>query len=346
MNTTSRILVAESHVPFVTDGADLHSRALREQLQRRGYEVEAVALPFRGDKAHLLSHASAWRLLELSSSNARPVDLLIATRFPTYFARHPRKVVWLMHQHRPAYDLYGTAYSDFTGDETDTQLRQQLIALDSRMLGECRRIFTNAQNPADRLARFNGISAKPLYHPPPLAERLHPGPYGDYVLVVGRLEPLKRIDLAARAMAHVLPTLRLVIVGDGSQRGAVERAAVESGAGGRIEFTGPVWGDDLARLYSGALAVVYTPFDEDYGYVTLEAFLAAKPVITAHDSGGPLEFVRDGESGLICDPDPYAIAGAINRLAADRNLAERLGRAGQSRARMITWDGVIEQLVG
>jgi glycosyltransferase involved in cell wall biosynthesis len=91
---------------------------------------------------------------------------------------------------------------------------------------------------------------------------------------------------------------------------------------------------------------VYTPFDEDYGYVTLEAFLAAKPVITAHDSGGPLEFVRDGENGLICEPDAQAIAGAINHLAADRSLAERLGRAGQSRARMITWDGVIEQLIG
>ena len=100
------------------------------------------------------------------------------------------------------------------------------------------------------------------------------------------------------------------------------------------------------RLYADALAVIYVPFDEDYGYVTLEGFLAAKPVVTARDSGGPLEFVSDGTNGFVCDPDPTAIAAAVARLAADRPLAERLGRAGERTARAITWDGVIEQLVG
>ena len=92
--------------------------------------------------------------------------------------------------------------------------------------------------------------------------------------------------------------------------------------------------------------MLYAPFDEDYGYVTLEAFLAARPVITATDSGGPLEFVKDGTNGFICDPQADAIAIAINRFAADRSLAERFGRAGRDVARSITWDGVIEQLLG
>ena len=106
-----------------------------------------------------------------------------------------------------------------------------------------------------------------------------------------------------------------------------------------------MWGDSVADLYAGARGVLYAPFDEDYGYVTLEAFLAARPVITAKDSGGPLEFVRDGVNGFVCDVDAMALAAAINRLA-DRSLAERLGRAGQSVARTITWDGVIEHLLG
>jgi len=185
-----------------------------------------------------------------------------------------------------------------------------------------------------------------LYHPPPIADRLREGRYGDYVLVVSRLEPLKRVDLAIRAMAHIPAPVRLVIVGDGSQRAALERDAAQSGAGDRIEFAGAVWGDAVASLYADALAVLYAPFDEDYGYVTLEAFLAAKPVITATDSGGPLEFVVDGASGFVCDPDPRAMAAAVGRLAADRALAERLGRAGRSVAQAITWDGVIEQLLG
>jgi glycosyltransferase involved in cell wall biosynthesis len=214
------------------------------------------------------------------------------------------------------------------------------------MLGECRRVFANARNTADRLARFNGVAAQPLYHPPPLAERLHPGTYGDYVLAVGRLESVKRPELAIRALAHVPPPTRLVVVGDGSQRAAAERAAVESGVGARVRFLGAIGGDELVALYAGALAVVYAPFDEDYGYVTLESFLSATPVITATDSGGPLEFVVDGANGFVCAPEPPAIAAAIARLAGDRQIAARLGHAGRVSARAITWDGVVEQLIG
>ena len=341
-----RILVAEARVPFARDGAELHALALVAELRRRGHDAESVALPFRAHKSELLDQACAWRMLNLSSSNGRPIDLLIATRFPTWFVRHPRKVAWVMHQHRPAYELFGTEYSDFTDSDDDDRLRQQIIDLDSRMLGECGRIVTNARNTADRLKRFNGIEARPLYHPPPIADRLREGMYGDYVLVVARLEALKRVGLVINAMAHVPAPVRLIVVGDGSQRAALERDAAQSGAGSRIEFTGAVWGDAVADLYADALAVVYAPFDEDYGYVTLEAFLAAKAVITATDSGGPLEFVVDGTNGFVSEPDPRAIAAAINRLAADRLLAERLGRAGRCVAQTIGWNGVVEELLG
>jgi glycosyltransferase involved in cell wall biosynthesis len=240
--------------------------------------------------------------------------------------------------------LHGTPYSDFTN--ADCLLRQRLIELDSRMLAECTRIFTNAKNTASRLQRFNGLSGTPLYHPPPLAALTREGPYGDYVLVVSRLEPIKRVGLAVRAMTDIGPPIRLIVVGDGSERDAIAQMAAASDAAGRIEIRGAVWGEDLARLYSGALAVIYPPFDEDYGYVTLEAFLSAKPVITATDSGGTLEFVRDGENGFVCMPDPALIGQAIARLAADRQLAARLGANGRALAQTVTWDGVVEQLLG
>ena len=185
-----------------------------------------------------------------------------------------------------------------------------------------------------------------MYHPPPLAGRLREGAYGDYLLAVARLEPLKRIDLVLRGMAHVASPVRLVIVGDGSRRMQLEREAAALRVGHRVTFAGSLWGEPVADLYAGALGVVYAPFDEDYGYVTLEAFLAAKPVITTTDAGGPLEFVRDGLNGLVCEPTSTALAAAIDRLAADRALAERLGHAGRHVAQTITWDGVIEQLLG
>jgi glycosyltransferase involved in cell wall biosynthesis len=342
-----RIIVADAQVPFVHGGAELHVRALVDVLRRRGYETDIVALPFRGQpKEELLAQAAAWRLLDLSSSNAQPVDLLIATRFPTYFARHPRKVAWVIHQHRAAYELCGTEFSDFQHTELDVGLRKRLFELDARMLGECRHVFANSRNTAQRLQTFNGVAAEGLYHPPPFADRLQSGPYGTYVLVVGRLERVKRVDLAIRALAHVPSPITLIVAGDGSERASTERIAVECGVRDRVTFQGRVDGDALARLYAGALAVIYAPFDEDYGYVTLEAFLSSKPVVTCSDSGGTLEFVVDGENGFVCAPEPASVGAAVSRLAADRALAARLGAAGLARARQITWDGVVERLLG
>lgn len=339
------ILVCEAQVPFVHGGAEVHVRELVRELRARGYEAELVSVPFKWyPKEEILPHAAAWRLLDLSESNGRPVDLVIASKFPTYFVRHARKVAWLIHQYRAAYELCGTPYSDFQHTELDVGLRDTLIRLDTEMLGECRAIFTNARNTAARLAKFNGLAAEALYHPSRLSGRLKPGPYGDYVLSVGRIESVKRVDLAVRALARV-PGLRLIVAGDGTQRANVERAAQETGVGDRVLFAGTVADDELVELYAGALGVVYPPFDEDFGYVTLEAFLARKPVITCTDSGGPNEFVVDGVNGWVCEPRPESVAEAMGRLVADRRRAAALGDAGHDVARTITWAGVIEKLV-
>jgi glycosyltransferase involved in cell wall biosynthesis len=339
------ILVCEAQVPFVHGGAEVHVRELLRELRARGYEAELVSLPFKWyPKEEILPHAAAWRLLDLSESNGRPIDLVIASKFPTYFVRHPRKVAWLIHQYRAAYELCGTPYSDFQHTEADVGLRDTLIRLDTDMLGECRAIFTNARNTASRLKKFNGLAAEALYHPSRLTNRLRPGPYGDYVLSVGRIESVKRVDLAVRALAHV-KGVRLVVAGNGTQRANVERAAIEAGVGDRVTFLGTVVDDELIELYAGALAVIYPPYDEDYGYVTLEAFLARKPLVTCADSGGPNEFVVDGVNGWVCEPQPEALAAAIARLDADRGRAAAMGDAGHDVARRVTWDGVIEKLV-
>jgi glycosyltransferase involved in cell wall biosynthesis len=344
--TVRTVLVCEAQVPFVHGGAEVHVRQLVRELRHRGFMAELVSLPFKWyPKEEILPHAAAWRLLDLSEANGRPVDLLIASKFPTYFARHPNKVAWLIHQYRAAYELCGTEYSDFAHTELDLGLRNSLMQLDTRNLAECRRIFANARNTAGRLAKYNGLQAEPLYHPPQLAPRLVAGPYGNYVLSVGRIESVKRVDLIIKAMAGVDPGIRLVIAGDGTQRMNAERAAEEAGVADRVTFLGSVGDDDLIGLYAEALAVVYPPFDEDFGYVTLEAFLARKPVITCSDSGGPNEFVVDGENGFVCAPVPEELSAAINRLAADRGFAARMGDAGHDVATRITWDGVIEKLV-
>jgi glycosyltransferase involved in cell wall biosynthesis len=340
------VVVCEAQVPFVEGGAEKHVRALVEQLRWAGYLAERVAVPFKWyPKSEILAHAAAWRLLDLSESNGRPIDLVIGTKFPSYFVRHPNKVAWLIHQYRAAYELCGTEYSDLDHVEGDVGLRATLIDLDTRMLGECRRIYTNAGNTAARLRKFNGLEAEALYHPPHLASELKAGPYGDYVLGVGRLETVKRPDLAIQAMRLVDPPVRLLLVGEGTQRANLEALAEQLGVADRVKFLDAVPDEGLIELYAEALAVVYPPFDEDFGYVTLESFLSRKPVITATDSGGPLEFVIDGVNGAIVPPQPDAVAEAINRYAANRSLAASHGAAGHARASLVTWDGVIEKLV-
>ena len=284
-------------------------------------------------------------MIDLTESNGEPVDLVIATKFPTYFVRHPRKVTWLFHQYRAIYELCGGPYSEFAHSEADVKLRDHLIQLDGAALAESKKLFSIAKNTSARLAKYNGLTAEPLYHPPPLAGRLKPGASDNYVFSAGRLELTKRVDLILQALARTRSDVRLVVAGEGPLRQKLAALATELGVDNRVTFTGIVDEPQLVNLYAGALAVVFPPFDEDYGYITLEAFLARKPVITTTDSGGPLEFVEDDVTGLVADPTADAIAAAIDRLAGDRQRAARLGDAGFERARGITWDTVIDRLL-
>jgi len=340
------VAVCEAQVPFIHGGAEYLVRELVRQFQIAGYETERVSVPFKWyPKTELLRHAAAWRLLDLSETNGRPIDLAVATKFPTYFVRHPRKVTWLLHQHRAAYELAGTIYGDFEHTDEDVSLRAHLMTLDSEMLGESRRLYSIARNTAARAARFNNLSVDVLYHPPRLADRMHAGPYGNYVLSVGRLETIKRVDLAIHALAHAPSDVTLVVAGTGSQDAPLRALAVSLGLDARVRFVGNVDDDALIELYAGALAVVFPPFDEDFGYVTLEAFLAHKAVVTTTDAGEPTEFVTDDVNGYVTEATAEAIGAAFARLA-DRAHAQRLGDAGYERARTITWMGVVEQLVG
>jgi glycosyltransferase involved in cell wall biosynthesis len=342
-----RVLILEAQTPFVQGGAEILVRQLAGALRERGYEADIVSIPFRDEpREELMAHAAAWRLVDVSQSLGRPVDLAIATKFPTYFARHSAKVTWLVHQYRAAYELCGTPFSSFDHSERDVGLRKRLIELDTRMLGECVGLFSIARTVSARLEKFNGLVAEPLYHPPKLASRLKPGPYGDYMLTVARLEHVKRVDLAIQAFQHVDRSLRLVVAGDGSVKPRLEATIDELGLRHRVSLLGRVSDEQLIDLYAGARGVLFAPYDEDYGYVTLEGFLARKPVVTASDSGGTLEFVDDGTNGIVTAPDAGAIAAAVNRLAADPRLAARLGDHGYERARTVTWDGVVERLVG
>lgn len=341
-----RIVVAATQVPFESGGAEWHADALVAQLEARGHAVELVRLPFQWDpREAALRSALAWRLLDFSQSGGRPIDLLIATRFPSYVARHPAKVVWLFHQFRQAYDLHESGVDGFPDTPEGRVLRSHVIELDNAALRECRRIYTTSRNNVARLQRFNQLEAQVLRLPLVDPERFRCDGYEPFVLSVGRLVSLKRTDLLVRALRHLPERFVAVVAGEGPERAALERLAQDTGVASRVRFVGRVDDEQLRGLYARAGAVYYAPWDEDYGLVTLEAFHARKPVVTTSDSGGPLEFVAHEETGLVAEPTPEAVAAALGRVLGDAGLASKLGSAAWASVQELSWDEVVKALV-
>ncbi|HSD27993.1 MAG TPA: glycosyltransferase family 4 protein [Vicinamibacteria bacterium] len=340
------VLVCAVQAPFVTGGAEILVEELRQNLARRGFKVDVASVPFKWyPVSEIVRQALAWRLLDVTESNGTPVDLVIPTKFPSYLVRHPRKVAWLFHQHREAYDLFGTPYGSFSDRPEHAQVREAIVAMDEAAISECREVFTISRNVADRLSRYNGLVGTPLYPPPHHLGRYRKAGFGDFLFYAGRLDRLKRLDLAIDAMKRAGPGARLKIAGAGPLEGELRKQVAGLGVADRVEFLGFVSADDLVDLYARCRAAYYAPLNEDYGYVTVEAFLSGKPVLTTVDAGGPLEFVTDGVTGVVTGADPEAVAEGIDRIfALPQARLEEMGEAGRERVSGISWDHVIDRL--
>jgi glycosyltransferase involved in cell wall biosynthesis len=337
-----RVVVAAPQVPFVRGGAELMAEGLTVALRARGHEAEIVTIPFKWyPGTRVLDQALLWRLADLTEADGRPIDRVIATKFPAYCVRHPNKVAWVLHQFRQAYDYDRTDLGQFGESPEDRATRRAVARLDEVALGEARKVFATSRTVADRLKQFNGIDAAVLPHPPQSLSYREAEPEG-YVLSVNRLDRAKRIDLLIEA-AKREPSLRIVIAGEGPDRARLEGLA--SGLDGQVRFAGRVDDEELTDLYARSLAVYYAPIDEDFGMVPYEAFLSGKPVVTALDAGGPLEVVHDRETGVVTAPEPEAIAQACTYLAAHVDEAKAWGRAGRVLAERVTWDACIDALL-
>jgi glycosyltransferase involved in cell wall biosynthesis len=338
-----RILVTASHAPFLHGGGERHVDNLCAALRTGGHEVALLRLPFKFAPESDIERAMAFcDGYDLSAPNGQHVDRVISLQFPGYGMRHPRHVVWLMHQHRAAYEL-------FDPDEATPalrQLREKIVDYDRRALSGVTRIFANSRRVATRLSHYNGLDSTPLYHPPPGAELLYHDDAWDYVFYPSRLESLKRQDLLIAAARLVTTGTKILIGGEGPQRERYERLIEQHALGDKVRLLGAFTEAERITLYAHALAVVFPAFDEDLGYVPLEAMYAAKPVVTCTDSGGPLEFVAHGETGEIVDPTPAALAAAIDRLAAHPDRARAMGEAGRERilAMELSWPRVVAAL--
>lgn len=338
------ILVPRVKAPFIAGGSDFHINGLLRALNEHGHNVDTVEIPFKFfPSAFIESLMDFCAQLDFNSFSGYPVDRLICLQFPAYYIQHDHKCIWLMHQHRSVYDLY-----DEKNSEKDVRaLRNKIVDEDTIHIKSANKLFANSRNVANRLNKYNDIDAEPLYHPPFGVDRFYCNHQLPYIFYPSRHEDLKRQDLLIEALQYTKTPVKVFIAGDGGQTGRYRQMIMRMALESKVRLIGKISEAEKIAWYANCLAVFFGPYDEDYGYVTLEAMLSAKPVITCKDSGGPLEFVKDQETGFVTAPNAEEIAEKLDWLFLNPYKAELMGQNGRQKyfEMNITWDNVVEKLL-
>jgi glycosyltransferase involved in cell wall biosynthesis len=342
------VLVLNNMVPFIRGGAELLADNLLQNFNAtRGIRAELVRIPFKWDPAERLID----EILICRSMRLHETDLIIGLKFPAYLVPHNRKRLWLLHQYRQAYDLWDAGQSNIPNTPRGREIRQAVIEADNHCFPDCEKILAT-RLVANRLLHYNGFDSEIMMAPLNDPELFTGGDYGSHVFCGGRINAGKRQHLLVEAMRFTRSKIKLVVAGpaDTPADAARLQESVE-----RYDLNDRVYLDlgflpreRIAKYVNEALACAYLPIDEDsVGYVTMEAFSAAKAMLTASDSGGLLDIVHDGDTGLVVQPDPESLAAAIDRLANSRNLTIEMGMEGRERwnEMNVTWPATIERLL-
>jgi glycosyltransferase involved in cell wall biosynthesis len=346
-----RVLIVTAQTPFVRAGAETLTDGLLRACRDAGHDVDVAAIPVRlHPPEKVLDQMVACRLLDVRQFTGDPVDRVIALRFPTYLVGHDAKVLWLLHQHRQATDMWDNPLADVPVDPLGSTIREAILAVDRAELSRIEPRFAISAGVAARLRATTGLDAEVLHPPLPEADRCWSADPEPFVFVPSRITRMKRQWLLIEALARTTSGARLVLGGvpdSVEERDLVAGTIERLDLGDRVELAGAISDEEKRSLYARCAAVPFIPIDEDYGYVTLEAMASAKPVITCADSGGPLDFVVDGHTGAVVPPDADELARAIDRYVGDLPHAREVGAAGRERLASLdlSWSRTVETLL-
>lgn len=343
-----KIALCSSFVPFISGGYRFIVEWLKPKLEAYGHQVEIIYLPQVDSPDTLLQQMLAYRWIDLAES----ADRIICFRPSTHLIPHPNKILWFIHHVRIFYDLWDTKYCLIPHTEQWQAFRQALMDLDTRGLQEAKQIFTNSQCVSNRLKHYNGVDSEVLY--PPLFD---PSPFhyhtqNDEIVYICRVEGHKRQELLVQAMKYTRTPVKLRLCGQASSKHYAQQIQdhiKENNLQNKVIFDHRwISESEKVTLLANALAAAYLPLDEDsYGYPSLEASHSSKPIITTRDAGGVLELITDLENGFVCEPEPVALAAAMDELYTDRQRAKKMGQAAHERISQlnIAWPHVIERLL-
>jgi len=331
---------------MVEGGHMVIARSLVQALRDAGHTADIIVTPQNRFGRQASAYLATW-LTDVSSADGQPIDRVISLRYPSYAVRHPKHVCWLNHTMREYYDLWerfsGTLSTP--GRIKESARRAAIHVADRYLLTRnVSKLFVQSQTIQRRLAMWPELRSTVLYPPPP-QRAYRCDEYGDYVFLVSRLTRLKRAELLIEALAAPAAAgVRAIIAGDGEERGPLEQLAAGRGVTQRVTFTGRLSDADLLDHLARCRVVCFPPFEEDYGFVTAEAFASRKAVITCRDSGGPAELVQDGVNGVIADPTASSLAAAIRRVMSDPATARSMGEAAFAAGEKLNWRDAVSKL--
>jgi glycosyltransferase involved in cell wall biosynthesis len=343
----SVLAIVTSSPPAVDGGHLVVAQSLAVAARQYGHEAYVVITPDCRFGRQVSAYVDTWRT-DVNLASGHKIDQVISLRYPSYAVRHPAHVCWLNHTLREYYDLWPSFAMQLSpqGRVKEQLKRAAIRTVDSWLLWRnVTKVVAQSRTIQGRLADDFRLESDVLLPPPPQRQYRCDG-YGDYIFAVSRLTPLKRLDLLIRALAEPAARhVRAVIAGDGESREALEQLVSALDLSGRVTLLGRISDDALVQHLARCRAVCFPPLNEDYGLVTVEAFVSRKAVLTCADSGGPAELVRDGETGLVGEPTPAAVAQMLARVMDDRALAERLGAAAAAWVARLAWPDTVERLV-
>lgn len=342
-----KIAILNTFAPFIYGGAEYLADCLYQKLKIQGYSVNIIRIPFSWDPSQkIVESMLSAKLLHLANTSK-----VIALKFPAYLVPHENKVLWLSHQFRQAYDLWGTTYQGIPNSVAGQQIRQMIINQDNTLFTQTKKIFTTSDIVTHRLKKYNNIDAEPLYPPLLEPEKFYCDQFDNYLFYPSRINHGKRQHLATLAMHYTKTPIKLVIAGHPNHpkdlellQETIEKYGLHDKV---ILLASRIAEQKKIDLMANCLGCVFIPFDEDYGYVTLEAFSAKKTVITCQDSGGVLSFVKQNETGLIAKPDPQELAHYFDHLYQNKHKARQLGEAGYERLKEmnLNWNYILRKLL-
>lgn len=342
-----RIALCSSFLPLTNGGYRNIVEWLQPMLEEQGHQVEKVYLPEIDIPDVLFKQMMAFRWVNLDAA-----DRIICFRPQAHLIPHRHKILWFIHHIRAFYDLWDSPYRGFPDDLKHRGIRDALHHVDNAGLREAKAIFTNSRVVSNRLKTYNQIDSETLYPPVFQPERFHCSGFNDEIVCICRVEHHKRQHLLVEAMQHTRTPVRLRLSGTASGADyprSLSRRASELNLCDRITLDNTwISEEEKVAQLAQCLAAAYIPLDEDsYGYPSVEASHASKPVLTTSDSGGVLELVQHGINGYITEPSPEALADAMDRLYLDRNKTTVMGRNALERLSdlQISWPHVLQRLL-